>query len=259
MMDDATYNTEEEIEKYLTSKMSDTEKSAFEKRLAEDDDLRAELEAQKEARFFVMLAGREASKAEIKAIWEKLESESPRPFFNPYRRYLIPAVAVVALLLAFSLWYFNRPSAFKNTYEEIASIVDTKTMIPQQMGVGDDVRFAEANQKFRGSHYSEATVLLNELLSDYPQSDTLHYMLGYAWLQEAKAEKAIPHFEEIIQMPEANQVLKQRSEWNLGLAYLLEENSTSAEAQFQKIEQDNRNLYQKNATQALKKLGDLLE
>ncbi len=93
------------IDDYLTNRLSDADKAAFESQLATDPTLQADIELQKQ----IIEGVRKARAAELKTMLSQVPVSSPVSFTLPVMRMAASIVGAGIMILAFS-YYFNSNS-----------------------------------------------------------------------------------------------------------------------------------------------------
>ncbi|MFN7494131.1 MAG: anti-sigma factor family protein, partial [Cyclobacteriaceae bacterium] len=93
------------MDDYLTNRLSDSDKAAFENQMATDPALKAEVELQKQ----IIESVRKARAAELKTMLNQVPVSAPVSFSLPVMRMAASIVGAGAMILAFS-YYFNYSS-----------------------------------------------------------------------------------------------------------------------------------------------------
>ncbi len=114
-----------------------------------------------------------------------------------------------------SLLFLNQ----KTTEEKLfAAYFQPEPGLISAMGTSDNYLFDRAMVDYKVGDYDAALKTWGSLLASNPESDTLNYFIGSAWLMKEKEETAIAHFKKVI----ANESSSFRNDalWYTGLALL---------------------------------------
>ena len=214
----------EQIERFLQGDMSPEEKQAFSDRLAGD----AVLKQTTDEMEMLFLGIQEASLQErLNQYHEDLSAGSnnlksiPKKSFSP-KAWL--AVAAVLIATAFSIWWFLLKTGKED--DLYARYFQPDPGLPTLMSTTETYTFDRAMIDYKTGAYAAAIKAWDSLLQLSPQSDTLHYFLGSAWLAMKESKKAIALFEKIIANPRS--VFIKDAYWYLGLVWLKEGDITKA-------------------------------
>lgn len=129
-------NNLELIDDYLTNRLSDVDKAAFENQLASDPALKADMELQKQ----IIDGVRKARAAELKAMLSQVPVATPVSFSLPVMRMAASIVGAGMLILAFS-YYFNSTKATPNmssSLEDSIHKVDPADFEPLEEPTADE-------------------------------------------------------------------------------------------------------------------------
>ncbi len=198
----------EAIEAYVLDRMSTEERSAFERRMAGDPALRAEMELEREQILAVELGG-------LRRVLSDLASEEMRRDADPARWSLLKYAAVLALLLCGALWWFLRPSVHERLFAE-HFMADPG--LPVAMSATHDPVFADAMVSYKEGNYVEARARWARLLQKEPLNDTLRYFTASTFLAEGDTKSAIPMLEPLA--ASGTSAFAPKARWYLFLAYV---------------------------------------
>lgn len=205
----------EEIETYLLGRSSDP--AQFEGRMANDLDLREEVEVQRENMLAVELGGFSRSLAEISK-----RHATANPAIGPaplVRRtsaaWYMRIAAGLALLLGVAWWFLAPPDAYEQV---IAEHYVADPGLPVPMSATSDAAFHDAMVDYKMGAYSKAITKWNTLLVNDPQNDTLRYYLANAHMGDGNANEAIQLYQGL--STDTRSVFHDKAQWRLFLAYV---------------------------------------
>jgi hypothetical protein len=205
----------EAIEAYLLGTLPADERARFEATMANDPELRREVEMQGENMLTVELG---AFTRTVRDIAQGMEHADEPPAdlhkWTSWTRVLAYAATIVLLLSAVA-WWMQRPTLNERLYSEYHV---TDPGLPVPMSIVSDPEFHDAMVAYRMGEYEEARVKWSQLLQADPTSDTLRYFIGSAALAAGHAEEAVPFFEGVAREPSS--VFHAQAQWYLFLAYL---------------------------------------
>lgn len=202
--------TFEAIEAYVLERMSDGERLAFERRLATDAVLRAEVELERDNIRAVELGGLQRT---MKLVAE--EAGEVRQERKTGVGLFLKYAAAAAVLLVGTLWWLNRPSANERLFAEHFT---ADPGLPVAMGATDDPAFADAMVSYKEGHYADARAKWTPLQQQEPSNDTLRYYIAMSLMAEGDAKASLTALEDLAQGPVS--AFKAKAEWYLFLAYL---------------------------------------
>jgi hypothetical protein len=214
-------NTFEAIEAYVLDRMPAGDRLSFERRMADDPALRAEVEIERENIRAVELGGMVRMLKEV-AREEGAGREGRSD--GGWSAYLKVAAMIVVLATA-AIWWIGRAPTRERLFAE-HFVVDPG--LPVEMGVAGDPAFADAMVSYKEGHYAEARSKWMPLLQQDPRNDTLLFFTGSAALAAGDADAAITHFVHLVDDPRS--AFRERSRWYLFLAYVRMGRSADAKA-----------------------------
>jgi hypothetical protein len=124
------------LDDYLTNRLSDVDKAAFENQLASDPALKADMELQKQ----IIEGVRKARAAELKTMLSQVSVATPASFSLPVMRMAASIVGAGIMILAFS-YYFNSNKATPNmssSLEDSIHKVDPADFEPLEEPTADE-------------------------------------------------------------------------------------------------------------------------
>lgn len=209
-------NTFETIEAYVLDRMSHTERSDFEQRMAVDPALRAEVEMERENIHAVELGGMRRLLKEIAAE----EGTGRASMWSQFLKY----AAVAATIVTIGTWWLLREPVNEALFAE-HFIVDPG--LPVTMGATATPAFTDGMVHYKQGHYSEAVLAWQALLQQAPTNDTLCFYLGAAALAQDDARAAVPSLAMVAE--QGSSTFNPKARWFLFLAYLRLGDRTAAE------------------------------
>ena len=255
-MDDSNTNTDLEMDRYLEGEMSPEEKLDFELKLHSDAGLAQSFETYKLAKQYIQIYGFEEAKAEMASLWEEAKRSTSRTkiisFKNPSIIFIISAAAIVALVFLFSFFRFQSGPNYNEVYNKLAAKEDTRIILIQAMG--NSINYVEAAKAYRNGKYAHSISLLEKLPKSSFSNDTLAYLLGDAYLKTLQPDKAISVFQQILSTENITQTIKQRVEWNIALAHILNKDFTKAKEALIRIKKNKKHFFYRHAEDALEEI-----
>src|SRR6056297_1951036 len=146
---DISQDLYERIESYLSGEMADSEKSAFEREMAQDTALREEVAIQRELIQAVELGALEETLLEI-------EKEMQSPGEGQQReshRYWFAMAASFLALIALSVWMLTKPNTNQKLFAEY---VEYDPGLPVPMSATSDYQFYDAMVDYKNEKYTTA-------------------------------------------------------------------------------------------------------
>ncbi len=181
----------EKVEAYFNNELSDSEKNDFFKKIESDTDLKSEFDFQSE----VVNGIKEARKAELKAMLNRVPIASTGSSAIGSSFYKIIAGGAVAILMGSSIWYFmntDTKAQFTQKPKEVVSTITTKTENPialnqQEPATIEKVK-TNSTEKIESNEKSKSSTL-KIITPNLPNSE------------DVLANKALP--EENLNIPDA--------------------------------------------------------
>ena len=210
--------TFEAIEAYVLDRMGSEERAAFERRLAGDPALQAEVALEREHMLAVELGGLQRS---LKAIGDaELRRGGGSAWGGPLRY-----AAGIALLLGVALWWMMRPPAHERLF---AAHFTPDPGLPVAMSAADDHAFHDAMVAYKLGEHDEAIAKWSAQLKEKPSNDTLRFYIGCAELNAGRSTKAVTWLMPIAELPGSAFAVKAR--WYAFLALVRQGDLTAARA-----------------------------
>lgn len=207
----------ERIEQFILGDMSAEEQQSFQKEMEADDELR---EIVLEQSNLIKSVEAEGLKAELDSIHSELY-ETNQGKKNPFLFFSI--AASIAVLIGFSLWYFNLEDGPTELYAEYSY---TDPGLPVPMSATDSYDFYDAMVDYKTEDYQEAIDKWTILLEAEPQNDTLNYYIGASYFNMDAFDQAKQYLDKILNSPKSNFVYK--AQYMLFLAELRRGNTAEA-------------------------------
>ena len=245
----------EDIANYVHDLMPAEERQAFEAALGTDPELQQQLALYRDVdttlqQQFAKDEQREQLQGTLLQMRQEYfgaqpgaQSASQPAKVIPFKRYLSVAVAVAAVLIV-AMFVWNPWQ--QNLYEKYAG---TQMVAQVERGNHIDTVLQSATTAFNNKEFTEAAVLLAEVVEKEPDNSFATFYFGIALLETNKMAQARPIFTKLFLGESA---FKYEAAFYQALSYLKEKNKISAKEWLDKIPQDAPN-YNK-ATELLKKL-----
>lgn len=229
----------ERIERYLLKEMPEEEYNAFEKRISSDAPLRQKVESVK-----LMLVGIQES-----ILSEKIDNfhkevtmaeagtGQPRSKLFSMKRWMVAASVVV--LLGFSaVLFFTKSGGQERLFSEYYK---PDPGLSTAMGESDKYLFDHAMIDYKTGKYDSAIKTWQQLYQSNPQSDTLNYFLGSAFMAKEKVKEAIPYFERALAKDDTH--FADDANWYLALAFTKEKKYDEAVSYLKKTNHKGKNSF----------------
>lgn len=255
------------VQRYINKELSEEEIKQFEEEIKNNPELYEELLFQKEVEQSIKELIEEnlfIKNLEI-AHQEYLESLKKNKKVSIFNRYysLLPkekrirpiwysaaAIAVIVFGVALYLVYQNNLVKPEKIYSEYK----TEYSIPQMQRSANDLKTNELNfalQLFSEKQYMDAIIAFDRLISQNKYLPTVFYFKGLALLELGQINNAIEYLKKASQYKESEFVAE--IEWNLGLAYLKNNDLENAKIQFE-IVKDNYQFYAEKSKEILDRI-----
>ncbi|MEJ7610242.1 MAG: hypothetical protein WKF88_03580 [Ferruginibacter sp.] len=244
-MDNPQKDRTEEIMRYLDNRMTENERLDFEAEMKHDIQLSAEVGDLVMARDAVKLFGINNDVSRIrKEAPGNIKQETPVIKMPPYRKLLRYSIAAAAsvLLLFFAARFFDDPLS---TADQFYNEGYSRYEIPALRGTGTTLSAAE--QAYLTGNYTEVINLYHGETGHTPGEMLI---AGIACLETGKASEAIEIFSALRDkgIAENTNSFRDEAEYYLALAYLKNNNYTSAIPLMEKISADKNNPYHRKFT-----------
>lgn len=200
---------QETFERRLLGHMEPQEEHDFDKKLLNDKELCAQFEEFKSFFYVVEEQG-------LRNVLDKFHEGIGTAPTNMKLRLLAYRIAAgIAVLLALSIWWYNRPNTNERLYN---SYFSPDPGLPTVMGTHDNYSFYEAMVDYKQGNYKKAIKKWEKLLLSKPTNDTLQYFLGASYMATENMEKAILRLAPISDA--SNSIFYEDINLYLGLAFL---------------------------------------
>jgi hypothetical protein len=240
------------IERYLSHEMEYAEQRSFEKEIARNSTLAAELELTRN--IDETLKQDDLIDLRLKLVYarnESLKAKSDIPVVHiPRKKFWYAAASLVLLASLGAALFFN--NAGKNSNEELFRKYYSSENIIDVTRSGD-ANIVEAIIKFQEKDYPSSASLFGQIL----QKDTVNFagwfFYGISCIETQQFAKAETAFNTII--VDKHNLYVEHAEWYLGLCYLKSNQSIKAKQQLNLIASNSENFHRNEARHLLEKLS----
>lgn len=226
----------ETIEQFIFQQMKDEESAAFTKKLHTDLALQHKLETVRLLLVGIQEAELEKKLDEFHNSLHLLKKNQIQRLSQTFalKKWLVAASVLVIVGLG-SLLFFNQKTNEKKLF---AAYFQPEPGLISAMGASDNYLFDRAMVDYKVGDYNAALKTWESLLTSNPESDTLNYFIGSAWLMKKKEETAIAHFKKVI--ANENSTFRNDALWYTGLALLKSKRKSEALGFIEKAEHENK-------------------
>ncbi len=238
------------IERYVDGDMTDAERVQFEQKLSSDELLKEEYDLYTQVADGITDHFSNKFKDQMKAVDLEMDLN---PIHKPKsKRIILFSIAATVVVLMVSYFAIN-PLLNIPDFKSIASKYDEVDRgMPVLMSANDDQQFNEAMNRYKLKNYQGSLTILQELIKNKADNDTLIYYIGINYQMLNNEKSAIDQFEKIENIQ--NSAFKDKAEFRLAICYLKLENKKEAVAVLKKISENSQHLYQEKA---IKMLGEI--
>lgn len=212
----------ERIEAYILNKMPAVERKRFEAGLKADSEMNKKFLEMKD-----ILDGIEetALRNKLQQYHEELQNDKTRNFKKDARFNWRPLLAAASILLivVVSMVLLNGD---KNDRLFAQFFNPDPGLVTAMSSHSDNYEFERGMVDYKTGNYEAALERWQPLLTKRPDSDTLNYFFGSAYMIKRQAGEAIPYFKKVTQNVQS-QFLND-AYWYLALAYLKQDKTTDA-------------------------------
>lgn len=241
-MEEANLNNN--LDLYLSGKLSDAERDAFEKQLDMDKALQQELEIALKARAVLFARGKKEQKEAFAIRFQEIDAAKKA---RTRRLYMYAAAAVVSLLLLFTFFLQESSKSNEQLFAQYykaplaSSIRDLDSISP----------FKSANIAFQQKQYKEASTLYLQSLSDsaFQKREEALFYAAISFLELKEPQKTQTYLAQL----NSEEYLEMKN-WYSALTYLQLDNSTKATEILEGI-RDRKEHYAEQAGELLKELN----
>lgn len=232
----------EQLESYQEGTLTEGERLALEKRLAEDPVFRQEAELLWALTAGLSVAGEEQTRAFLKGINKTMPPVPPPP--KPWLNYLLVALALAAI----GVWYFLMREEEKKVSPAIAACFEPYPVLGITMSGSSQVNpRLLALRSYASNDFKKAIPLL-ERAFETERDSTLLFYKGISYLALGDNEKAIFVLE---LMQNSYSITNETLTWYLTLAYIASGEKEKASFLIQKLS-NTEGGYQKKVKECLK-------
>ena len=202
----------EQIENYLLDKLSSEERAQFEKEIAMNSDLAAEIERQ---RLEIMAVEERALEESLNEIYESQKDKSSSTKVVSIWKKYAAAASIVMISGLTVLWLMNRPDRYEKLFTQHFEI---DAGLPTNMSGSENYPFYRAMADYKNGDYQEAIAQWKDQLLSQPNNDSLIYFLGVSHLATKNTSEAIRYLTSASNQSQS--VFQQNALLNLGLSHL---------------------------------------
>lgn len=247
-----------EIDRYLHRELTEEELAAFELEMENNADLVAEVSLYQNIDAAIQESDVMTLRARLNAINHDIAGEKHQEgsFITRTKGKRLVAVSVAAsliLLLGIGSILKNNLSAPGDLYGEYYSAYPA-TGISRASGTGLDSKVSEALLQFNERNYGESLVLFRAVLDQDADNPVGNFYSGMAYQETGQYEKAIGHYQQVIQA--GNNLFVNQAEWYSGLCYLQNDDRRNAVRRFKKIA-NSKSFYSEKALAILRKIKNI--
>jgi len=255
------------VQRYINKELSDDEIKQFEEEIKNNPELYEELLFQKEVEQSIKELIEEnlfIKNLEI-AQQEYLKSFKKEKRVSIFNRYysLLPkekrirpiwysAAAIAVVVIGISLFFIHQKN--KVNPEKLYSVYKTEYSIPHFQRSAETTEtdiLNNALQQFSEKQYMDAVIAFDKLISQNKYLPTVYFFKGLALIELNQTNNAIESLKKASTFKESEFIAE--VEWNLGLAYLKNNDLNNAKIQFNKVK-INYQFYANKSEEILDKL-----
>ncbi|MFB6318426.1 tetratricopeptide repeat protein [Saccharicrinis sp. FJH54] len=213
----------EQLERYILNLMDEDERQTMDAGIQSDAVLRDKVNEIRQ----LMEGIQEAELREImnqfhQEIEKNRSSGRKRTVFLFSRPFAVAASVIV--ILALSVYLFMRPDRNQRLFADYYRT--DPGLVTAMSSSNADYEFDRGMVDFKTGDYQAAIKRWQPLLDSRPESDTLNYFIGSAYLAVRDAGSAIPKLEKVAE--EMHSDFRNDASWYLALAYLLNNQNEKA-------------------------------
>ncbi len=196
--DNITPELLETIDRYITDEMNESERTAFETRMASDKKLAALV---KEMQQLVSAVETVALREQLEEFHnsiaqptdDKVKKLHPVSHYKRPMRWIYSAAAVLLVLMG--IFYFTNMDSPSERIFARNFVPDPG--LPTTMSTTSDYDFFDAMVNYKREEYTLAIDKWEKLLAEKPQNDSLNYFLGVSYLAIDDAETAQKYLDKL--------------------------------------------------------------
>ncbi|QHT69037.1 tetratricopeptide repeat protein [Rhodocytophaga rosea] len=248
------------IDNYLSGRLNQEEKSAFEQRLSAETALAEQVALQRKITTGLQTAGRLNMLALLKEEDAKMPAYQPEEeattateaktiSFNPTSKQMYYWAAAAVLLLMVPVFMLLRAN------ESGEKLADSYFHAHENQWVstdGDSSLSAQAMEHYEEGKYAMALNIFEKMLGNNTAEAEVQFYKGNSYLALKKTQEAIQSFEAVLTMP-ANKYTEE-AEWYLALSYVQADDEKQAKKILKGIMDNENHPYHKEAQDLMKKL-----
>lgn len=240
----------DQIERYILDQMSMEERSSFEQRMAESEELVSEVELQR-----TLILGVEATG--IKQMISEIEIEPDVRSISKTSvlvRYLIPFAALIAGVILVNQFLIN-PDGRQDDREQnlFAEFYTQDPGLPTMMGAGSSNTFNVGMVDYKQGEYEKARQIWEPIYRTYPQNDTIGYYIAMAYLGESNYSEADQYLKRLDQ--DTASIFRDKIDWYRALIALKNGDQNLAKTYLEQLGMDERQRFEKQVNQLKQRIA----
>lgn len=235
----------EVIEKYLLGKMTQEEKTLFEKKLSIDSDLKLETEIVSSMIFSIKSNDSNRLREELIKTENEIQSKNKTKQIPVFLK-----IAAILLVVFIPAIYFFLNYIHNQELPKLAVLYKpTEAGLPVLMSSNSDKDFNDAMSLFQAKRYYDARNEFIKISNKKPNNDTLLFFNALCSFELEDFGTAETNFKTVLQFK--NSYWKEKSEWWLALSLLSQNKKQEARMILINIQSSENHKFQKDAEKLL--------
>jgi len=208
----------DEIESYLSQKMTAATQAAFNQRLVTDTVLHQQV---KQVQLTITAIKEQALQERVDSFHEALPERAGKTVSltskSPWKTWLV-AASVLLAIAAGGFWILTKQSPAEKRF---STYFKPDPGLISAMSTTDNYVFDKAMIDYKTGNYREAITAWQGLMKNDQNNDTLNYFVGVGYVALKETKTAIPYLEKVVAT--AQSYFAKDACWYLGLALVKEE------------------------------------